>query len=171
MLATIKQDRLRKTALRLRLAAIVGAALLVLATVVAVLMPSSGGLLAATLETDGLPHAWAAATALVSTGLTATALLALARMLAHTGRGRIFEPAATGHFRRFALWLMLAAIAQVALPAVATLLLAFATPQGAVALAVTTGDLLGIFLAAIFYFVANLFDEAARLDEDNRSII
>lgn len=171
MSATASIDRIRRTALRLRLIALAGVALLVLVTGIAVFAPPPGGLLAATLETDGLPRAWAAGIALVVVALTAAALLALARMLAQVGHGRIFAPATTGHFRRFALWLMLAAIAQLVLPVIAALLLASAARQGAAVLAVDTGDLLGLFLTAIFYFVAHLFDEAVRLDEDNRSIV
>lgn len=165
--------KLHRSARRLRLAAWIGAALYMVVTLLAVFAPLTGtwDLLAATLDTDGLPHAWAAAIALVLAGLVAGALVELARMLGQVRHGALFAPAATRHFRRFALLLAVAAVLRLALPALAVAALATMGQAMTVTLSFSGGDVLALFLAAVFFFVARLFDEAARLEEDSRSIV
>lgn len=164
-------SRVRAIARRLRVAALAGAAGLACASLAAALAWPSAGPVVAMLDTGGLPRPWAAAIALLVAGLTVAALLSLARMLAHVAAGASFAAATTLQFRRFAGWLMLAAAAQVLLPVAATAWLALDARADAAVFDVDVGDVLVLFLATIFFFVARLFDEAARLDEDNRSII
>lgn len=172
MISTEIPARLRRAARRLRLTAWTGAVLCLAVTLLAVFPPAgTWGVLAAVLDTDGLPHAWAAAIALILAGLVAGALFELARMLGRVGHGALFAPAATRHFRRFALLLMLAALLRLALPALAVAALAAMGERMTVTLSFSGGDLLALFLAAVFFFVARLFDEAARLEEDSRSIV
>lgn len=173
MNSTKIETRLHRAAGRLRLAAWAGAVLCLGTTLLAVFAPLDGtrGVLAAVLDTDGLPHAWAAAIALVLAGLVAGALFELARMLGRVGHGALFAPAAMRHFRRFALLLVLAALLRLLLPALAVMALAAMGERVTVTLSFSGGDLLALFLAAVFFFVARLFDEAARLEEDSRSIV
>lgn len=163
--------RLHRAAARLRVAAIASAALLVLVTVAAVLGPFPGSVLSPELYADGLPRSWAATIAVVVATLAAMGLLSISRMLSCVSRSEIFSVRAVSHFRRFALYLLLAALMQVVLPAAATLLLAFQRHGGEVTLSIDVGDVLALFLAIVFYFVSRLFAEASRLDEDNRSIV
>ncbi|WP_407352763.1 DUF2975 domain-containing protein [Luteimonas sp. R10] len=171
--STETHAKLQRAARRLRLAAWAGAVLCLAVTGLAVFAPQAGpgGLLAAILDTDGLPHAWAAAIALVVAGLVAGALFELARMLGRVGHGALFAPAATRHFRRFALLLVLAALLRLLLPALAVVALAAMGESVTVTLSFSGGDLLALFLALVFFFVARLFDEAARLEEDSRAIV
>lgn len=126
---------------------------------------------AAILSTGGLPRAWAAVMAVVLALVTAAALAELARMLGNVRPEAIFSRAATKHFRRFAGLLMLAAVLRVLLPAAATLWLASQSGAHAASLEFNGDDLLSLVPAAVFFFVARLFDQAARLEDDHRSIV
>ena len=171
MNTTANSDRIRAAARRLRAAALAGAfALAAIALAAALARPASGPV-AAVLDAGGLPRAWATAIALLVAGLTVAALLSLARMLGQVAAGTFFAAAATAHFRRFAGWLLLAAAVQIVLPLAATAWLAFNAGAPGAALGIDVGDVLLLFLATLLFFVARLFDEAARLDEDNRSIV
>ncbi|KRE91337.1 hypothetical protein ASG87_18535 [Frateuria sp. Soil773] len=156
----------------LRLVAWAGAAACVAVTALAVLAPpDASSAVAATLSTDGLPHAWAAGIALAVAAASAGALAELARMLGRVEAGQPFSAAAIRHFRRFAGLLALAAALRVALPPLATLAAAWREGQHAVRLAFDGGDLLALLPAAVFFLVARLLDEAARLEDDSRSIV
>lgn len=169
---TSSLPRLHRAASRLRVAAIAGAALLVLATLAAVLFPfPDGAVLAPRLDADGLPRAWAAAITCAIAAPVAIGLGWMARMLSCVSRGEAFSPRAVAHFRRFSLCLLAAALLQLVLPPAASVLLAMQRDTGAVAVAIDLGDLLAVFLAAVFYFVSRLLVEASRLDEDSRSIV
>ncbi|RAO76113.1 DUF2975 domain-containing protein [Dyella jiangningensis] len=132
----------------------------------------SGGMVAATLFTDGLPRSWAAGIAGVLALVTGAALVELARMLGHVQADALFSTAVTRHFRRFACLLTIAAVLRLVLPPVATLLSAW-RPGGhvSVQLVFSGDDVFAVLLAAVFFFVARLFDEAARLEDDQRSIV
>lgn len=171
--ATIKLSALGQRARWLRLVAQAGAVSCLAVTLVAVFGPALGvsGLLAATLHTDGLPHAWAGAIALLLAVLVAAALWQLARMLGQVERGAPFAPMATRYFRYFALLLLVAALLRLLLPPLAVLALMATGRSATVTLSLTGGDVLALFVAAVLFFVARLFDEAARLEEDSRSIV
>jgi hypothetical protein len=173
MSSTANSTLLGQRARWLRLVALAGAGLCLAVTLLAVFGPALGvsGLLAATLHTDGLPHAWAGAIALLLAALLAAALWQLARMLGQVERGAPFAPVATRHFRRFALLLLIAALLRLLLPPLAVLALMATGRSATVTLSLTGGDVLALFVAAVLFFVARLFDEAARLEEDSRSIV
>src|SRR5262249_53260186 len=131
-----------------------------------------GGAIAATLFTDGLPRVWAAGIAAVLAVVTSGALAELARMLGRVQPDALFSVAVTRHFRRFACLLMIAAALRVALPPIAMLLSAWQSgANDSVRLQFSGDDLLTLLLVAVFFFVARLFDEAARLEDDQRSIV
>ncbi|HID8535075.1 TPA: DUF2975 domain-containing protein [Stenotrophomonas maltophilia] len=156
----------------LRLAAWIGAIGSISVTTLAVLaQPNASGLVAIDLFSDGLPHAWAAALALVEAAVNALALGELARMLGRIETGKLFSAAAIRHFRRFAGLLALAAVLRVALPPLSSFLIAWRDGQHAVSLALDGGDVLAILPTAVFFLVAQLFDEAAHLEDDSQSIV
>ena len=157
----------------LRWAALAAAALCVLSTAAAVL-PLGGwgnGLVWATIESRGIPPHWAAVSAVALAALTCAALIELARMLDHVGRGALFSSAASRHFRRFALWFLIAALLRSFLPAALSLANSVAQDLTSATLNFDVTDMLMLLMAAIFYLVANLFDAAARLEDDSRSIV
>lgn len=158
---------------RLRRLAFAGAALALLLTAVAVFAPFGGdGVMAAVvIRAEGLPHGWAALIAGILAVLVAAALLALARMLACVERGEIFAPAATRRFRRFALLMMLAAAAALVLPALARVGLALTEGRDTISLMIDGDQVLWLFLTIVLFFLARLFDEAARYEQDSRSIV
>ncbi|MEW9571108.1 DUF2975 domain-containing protein [Rhodanobacter sp. Si-c] len=171
MRSTANKD-IVKTARVLRIAAWVGAVACVLVTAIGVLAPPDAATpVATTLSSDGLPRAWAAGIALVLALVSAAALVELARMLGQVREHALFAPAATRHFRRFAGLLALAAALRVVLPCLATLAAAWQAGRHAASLAFDGGDLLALLLTAVFFLVARLFDEAARLEDDSRSIV
>lgn len=129
------------------------------------------GSITATLSTDHLPRPWAAGIAVVVALVTSAALAALARMLGRMEPDALFSRAVTTHFRRFACLLMIAAVLRVLLPAAASLWLALQAGAHEARLAFDGGDLLSLVPVAVFFFVARLFDEAARIEEDQRSIV
>ena len=131
----------------------------------------AGDGVAAILSTGGLPRAWAAAIAAVLALVTCAALVELARMLGRVRPDALFSSAATKHFRRFAGLLMMAAVLRVLMPAVAALCLAAQSGGHAASLEFNGDDLLSLLPTAVFFFVARLFDEAARLEDDQRSIV
>lgn len=130
-----------------------------------------GDAVVATLSTDGLPRAWASGIAILVALLTAASLVELARMLARVQPHALFSSAVTKHFRRFACLLMIAALLRVLLPAAASLWLASQSGVHAARLNFDGGDLLSLLPIAVFFFVARLFDEAARIEDDQRSIV
>ena len=141
-------------------------------TLLAVLAPADGTALAATTLSSGdLPRRWAAGIALLLAVFSAAALIELARMLGRLQAQALFDAAAVRHFRRFAGLLALTALLRVLLPALATIALALRAGRHATALTFDGGDLLALLPAAVFFLVARLFDEAARLEDDSRSIV
>jgi len=154
----------------LRYAALVAGGLYLVATIAALasLQGWGGQFVAATLDTGGMPLAWGAGAAVVIALLVGAALFELARMLGKLGRERVFPPEATRHFRRFALLFLLASAVRVAMPA---LVMAAQSDGGALRMSFDVGDLVTLLVAALFWLVARLFDEAARLEDDSRSIV
>ena len=130
-----------------------------------------GASVVAILSTDGLPRVWAAGIAGVLGLVTCAALVELALMLGRVKPDALFSRAVTRHFRHFATLLMIAAILRVVLPAAATLWLASRTGAESAQLTLSGDDLLSLLPVAVFFFVARLFDEAARIEDDQRSIV
>ena len=157
----------------LRVAVFLSGGLYVVATVAALLSLRGWGgpFVAATLETGDMPLAWGAITAVLIALLIGAALFELARMLARVGKERVFAPDATRHFRRFALFFLLASLLRVAMPAVAMASQSTRGAGGMLRLSLDAGDLVTLVVAALFWLVARLFDEAARLEDDSRSIV
>lgn len=171
MRSTINQ-KIIGTARALRLAAWLSAIACVTVTVFAVLAPASSmAPFAATLSSGGLPRAWAAGIALLLAALSAAALIELARMLGRLQVQALFNVAAIRHFHRFAGLLALTALLRLLLPPLATLALAWHEGRHSASLTFDGGDLLALLPVAVFFVAARLFDEATRLEDDNRSIV
>lgn len=158
---------LERFARRLRIAALAGAVVIPGLTLIAGLAPRS----IVHADLGGLPLAWGIAAAMASALLLAAGLAALAAMLGHVARGETFAPAATRHFRHFAGFLLLAALANMLLPPLFQAALAFAGKTRSIAFEFSDQDFVTLLVALVLFLVARLFDEAARLDEDSRSIV
>ncbi|RBM06787.1 DUF2975 domain-containing protein [Novacetimonas cocois] len=159
---------LGRFARRLRLAVMAAGFALVLTTLAGVLFP---GVAAIRVEAGGLPRPWACAISVVEVALAVAGLAALARMLRAVGDGHVFAPATTGCFRRFALLNLLCAGANIALPPLAQFAIALRARGGHIDLGISDGGLLALLVGVLLFLVARLFDEAARLEEDSRSIV
>lgn len=153
---------------RLRLLTVATATALVAATLFAVAMP---GIAFVALETDGLPHFAASAIAVVAVALAAGGLAELSLMFQAVEHGQAFAPTSTRRFRRFALLILLSAIAKIVLPPLAQFGLAAYAGRGKISVAIDDSSLLTLLIGALLFFIARLFDEAARLEEDSRSIV
>jgi len=157
----------------LRFAALVAGGFYVVATVAAVLALQGWGgrFVAATLDAGDMPLSWGACTAVVIALLIGAAMFELARMLARVGRERVFAPDATRHFRRFAWFFLLASLVRAAMPPLTMAAASIREGSGALRMTFDGGDLVTLLVAALFWLVARLFDEAARLEDDSRSIV
>jgi hypothetical protein len=165
-------NRIVAIARGLRLVTWTGAALCLIVTGLAVLVPGDTAQpVAAVFSSDGLPQAWAAVIVMLLAVVTAAALVELARMLGRVQVQALFPAAAIRHFRRFAGLLALAATLRVVLPAAAVLADAWRSGDHAARLVFDGGDLLALLPVAVFFLVARLLDEAARLEDDSRSIV
>jgi len=164
---------LARHARMLACAALGAGGLYVAATVAALasLRGWGGRFVEATLQSGDMPLAWAAFTAGAIALLLGAAMLELARMLARVGRERVFPPDATRHFRRFALFFLLASVVRAVLPALAMAVQSVRDGSGALRMTFDGGDLVTLLVAALLWLVARLFDEAARLEDDSRSMV
>ena len=159
---------LARLARRLRYTTIAVTAGLLLASLLGALLPEGRHV---TVEAGGLPHGWAAAVALTTVAFVVLALVQLVRMLARVERGEHFTPGTTRDFRRFALWLLVAAVVRIVLAPLAELAHVVMTEGPHLQLSLDDTDVLMLVVAAVLFLVARLFDEAARLEEDSRSIV
>lgn len=157
----------------LRMAALAAGGFYVAATAAALLSLRGWGgrFVAATLDAGGMPAPWGACTAAAIALLIGAAMFELSRMLARVGRDRVFSPDATRHFRRFALLFLLASLVRAAMPAFVMAMTSMREGSGAVRMTFDGGDVVTLLVAALFWLVARLFDEAARLEDDSRSIV
>lgn len=157
----------------LRFAALVAGGLYVAATIAA--LASLGGwggrFVEATLQAGDMPLSWAAATAVAIALLLGAAMFELARMLARVGCERVFPPDAARHFRRFARFFLLATVVRAVMPALAMAVQSVRDGSGALRMSFDGGELVTLLVAALLWLVARLFDEAARLEDDSRSIV
>lgn len=157
----------------LRWVALGAGAFYVASTVAALLAWSGWGsrVVSATLDTAGLPPAWAAGMALLLAVLAAAAMWQLAQMLARIGNGQVFSAEVIRRFRSFCLFFLLMLLARSLLPAVVTLLLGIQADTGPIRLAFDGGDIITLVIAGLLYLVARLFEQAARWEDDSRSIV
>ncbi|MDG2534821.1 DUF2975 domain-containing protein [Sphingomonas sp. HITSZ_GF] len=158
---------LARHARRLRIAAVAGAVALPLLLVVAALLPAG----IVHLETDGLPLGWGVVIALVVILPMSAALFALAAMLGRIEVGDRFSPAVTRDFHRFTRLLLVTAIAETLRPSLAQLVAAALGTGKRILLGIDDSHFLLLIVALVLFLVARLFDEAARLEEDSRSIV
>lgn len=153
---------------RLRLATMVVGVGLVLLTLAAVLLPGSHII---RVQAEGLSRPWATVVSVAVVILAVGGLVPLASMLHAVEEGQVFASAATRNFRRFALLFLLSAGANIVLPPLVQLGLALHAGGGRITLHLNDSGLVTLLVGALLFFVARLFDEAARLDEDSRSIV
>lgn len=164
--------RLVKAARQLRVflwAGMVGAPLLTLAGLVGA-WQGADSWAGASFDAGGLALGWATALALAQGALVAAALHPLARLLGEVTPEQLFPPQASRRFGRFATLLLAAALVHGVLPALLAGWLAYQR-QAYIALSLDGGDLLSLLVAAVLWLVSRFFDAAARLEEDQRSIV
>ncbi|HTJ64595.1 MAG TPA: DUF2975 domain-containing protein [Alphaproteobacteria bacterium] len=155
---------------RLRVATLTVAMILPILAIVAVILPSPDDVdVAVRLDDGGLSRPAAGAIAILVMTLIGAGLFELSRMLRRVEAGLPFGPEATRHFRRFASFLIAAALAEILLPMLVTL--ASAISHHGFALAVDGKDLLFLLLSFVLFFLARLLDQAARYEEDSRAIV
>jgi hypothetical protein len=170
---TTLPPEIRRSARRLRYAALVLIALLELLLLFAswvLVSGRTGEFPALHIHVSGLPP-WAGALTLLLAGiLGGIALLRLVRMLVRVEAGEPF--AAAGDLRGFAFYLMLAIAASVFVPAFFQLgIAAFSGGPHRVALDFGASDSLALLVSALLFFVARLLDEAQRLADDHSQIV
>lgn len=156
---------------RLRIATLILAALLVFATVAAVVPLSGDGIIEASIGVDGIDRSWAVATVIIVLWLVVAALVSLSMMLRAIERGALFDREVTQGFRRFAGFLMAAAIANIGFPMLAMIASALAASDRQLRLTAEGSDLIMLLVGVILLFVARLFEIAARYEEDSKTII
>ena len=105
--------------------------------------------------------------------LTELALWRLTRMLKAIAEGESFTARVTGHFRGFAFWLMLMAIADLATPLLANLF-GTAPADGGGRHFVFTVDLSSVItlgVTMLLFLLARLLERARAIEEENREIV
>jgi len=162
--------KLRRLARRLRLAVDVSAGVLIIITALAVSLPASMGAITIHLRGNGLPRGWAAALEVLIALLLLAGLVELHRMFNHVARGATFTQVVTRHFRRFALLLTVAAASNIVLPWLVQVWLGHVA-GGDATLSLRLDDLLPLFFAGLFYFVAEAFDQAAAFETDSKAFV
>jgi len=171
---TEKSNHLVRAARRLRWVVwlgVVAAPVLTLAGLGGAWRGESSGWGGATLDTGGLSLPWATWLAIAQGGLVAAALYQLAVLLGQVAPGQLFPPQVARRFGRFAALLLCAVLVHGVLPALSAAWLAYARGDSYVALQLDAADFLSLLVTAVLWLVARFFAEAARLEEDQRSIV
>lgn len=170
-------DGLHRSARGLRYGVVAAIALLLLLILAVVVTQPPISLAAPWLmvgvDGSGLAAPWSGWVAIVTMLLLVMGLVRLARMLRHIEGGAPFAPPVTAELRGFGRYLLAAALAGALLPPVIQLGLAWAARPAAARIQLGTDleTLLMLFVSLLVFFVARLFDEAARLAEDSRLIV
>ena len=99
------------------------------------------------------------------------ALWRLAEMLARVAKGALFTPGVMSGLRGFAFWLMLSAMASIVVPVLVAASAVAGAGAGRVPIKLDIGDLLYLISAAVFFLVARMLGEAARIDAELREIV
>lgn len=111
--------------------------------------------------------------ATVAIAFAEIALLQLVRMLAAIAAGESFSVRVIGHFRSFAFWLMLMALAELALPLVASL--AGFGPDGVgnarFAFVIDLGSVIMVGVTFLLFLLARLLERARLIEEEIREIV
>lgn len=165
----MKLQLLRRHARGLRWATLAASALLVLMVIGGFVLPDDGVI---RVSGAGLPYIWNIVTSAVVIALAVASLVSLAAMLRAVETGDVFARSVTRAFRRFALLYLLSVVADIVLPPTVQLgLLAANGWHGLVTVGVDNARVLSLAVAALLFFIARLFDEARRLEEDSRGIV
>jgi hypothetical protein len=169
--AEINDPRIRRSALRLRLAVLVAMALLAVTLVLAWVGPVLGLAKVEIQDKSGLIDSRVAGTGAML--LIEIALFRLVQMLSAIGEGDLFSSRVIRHFRGFAFWLLLVALAGVAMPMIAALVGLHPLAGGAhrMALVISLTDVLAVGITLLLFLLARLLERARQLDEDMREIV
>lgn len=165
-MAEIKDPAIRRGAARLRLAVIVAMVLLALAIVLAWIGNPLG-----IARVELRQHTDAFDPRLTGTGsilLTEVALFRLTQMLGAIVAGDLFSSRVIRHFRGFAFWLLLVALAGLGMP-----LLGALTDSGPhrVALVLDLTKILAVGVTLLLFLLARLLERARQIDEEIRGIV
>jgi len=147
---------------------VAAAGTLILLTVASSALPGSAVVKA---DVQGLPHSWGMASSAVVVTLAVASLASLANMLRAVERERVFASDMTRHFRRFALFYLLSVVADLAIPPLLQSFSWLARTSGSVVFSIDDRRILDLVIGALLFFIARLFDEAIRFEEDSRAIV
>lgn len=100
--------------------------------------------------------------------LVELALFQLVRMLAAVRDGELFSARVVGHFRQFALWLMVLAIVGVAGPLVGS---AMNGDRDNLALVLDLRHLITLGVTLLLFLLARLLERARQIEEENREFV
>ena len=165
----MKTHLLQQHARRLRWATLSAGALLSLMVLGGIALPGNGVI---RVTGEGLPYVWNIVTSAIVVTLAVLSLVSLAAMLRAIGAGDVFARPMTRSFHRFALLYLLSILADLLLPPMVQLGLLFANGgHGLVSVGADNARVLSLAVAALLFFIARLFDEAQRLEEDSRGIV
>ena len=165
----MKTQLLQHRARRLRRATLASGALLALMVLGGIALPGNGIIRVSGAE---LPYVWNVLTSAVVVLLAVLSLCALAAMLRAVEAGDVFARSTTRRFRHFALLYLLSIVADLVLPPLVQLGLLFAHGgHGLVTVGIDNARVLSLAVAGILFFIARLFDEAQRLEEDSRGMV
>jgi hypothetical protein len=105
----------------------------------------------------------------VTVVLLTIAFFQLTRMLGRLAAGDLFSAAAVGHFRSFALWLLITALFGLAGPIVSPLLAG--ERAGGFHFLLDFQKLLMVAVTLVLFLLARLLERARRLDEEVREFV
>jgi hypothetical protein len=142
-------------------------------TLVGVVAAWSGapGRWGAVLKAGELDLAWASALAVVQALLVTAALQPLGKLLGQVSTAQLFPPQAARLFGRFAACLLAAVLVHSLVPAVLGAWSAYGRDGSQLVLDLDGADFLSLLVTAVLWLVARFFAEAARLEEDQQSIV
>jgi hypothetical protein len=161
-----EQSDLARSARRLRILALTVAAALAIATVAGAVFPDGSA------SPNGVSRSWGILIAAITIALAIASLFELAAMLREVENGRVFARATMRRFRRFAALFLTCAVANTALPPIAQLTrLVMDHGHGEVTVSLSDSGMLTLLAGVLMFFIARMFDEAVRLDDDYRSIV
>ena len=167
----ISDPRIHRGARRLRIAVIAAMVLLAVTLALAWVGPALGLARVEIQHKSGLIDSRVAGTGAML--MIEVALFRLAQMLSAIGDGELFSSRVVRHFRGFAFWLLLVAIAGVAMPLIAALSGSFPLAGGAhrMALVISLTDVLAVGITLLLFLLARLLERARQIDEEMREIV
>lgn len=159
--------KLRRSARRLRLAALLATALIELVILFAAWVTLNGNAAsfpALQIQTGDLPPVSGAISLVIFGLLVGLAFLRAAALLRAVEAGEVFP---ARHLRSFALWLFLTVL----FPVLGHPLLQLASGTHRMVLSLSGGELLMLLLTGLLFFVARLLAEAQRLADEHSQIV